>query len=89
MYALLETIIPIFKKNVAPFQNGGEITDFYFALFRFWPKFEKPLSQRNFSMKFGSKEENMNRFTLLKQHFEKKKIFSFKMAAKQFLDIAQ
>ena len=52
--------------NVVPFQNGGQITDFYFASFRFWPNFEKPLFQRNFSMKFGSKKENMNRFTLLK-----------------------
>ena len=54
------------KKNVVPFRNGGQITDFYFASFRFWPNFEKPLSQRNFSMKFGSKKENVNRFTLLK-----------------------
>ena len=52
--------------NVVPFQNGDQITDFYFASFRFWPNFEKPLSQRNFSMKFGSKKENVNRFTLLK-----------------------
>ena len=52
--------------NVVPFQNGGHITDFYFAPFRFWPNFEKTLSQRNFSMKFGSKKENTNRFTLLK-----------------------
>ena len=43
------------NENVVPFQNGGQIADFYFASFRFWPKFEKPLSQRNFSMKFGSK----------------------------------
>ena len=54
------------KKNDVPFQNGGQITDFYFTSFRFWPNFEKTLSQRNFSMKFGSKKENMNRFTLLK-----------------------
>ena len=27
--------------NVVPFQNGGKITDFYFASFRFWPNFEK------------------------------------------------
>ena len=52
--------------NVVPFQNGGQITDFCFASFRFWPNFEKPLSQRNFSMKFGSKKENINGFTLLK-----------------------
>ena len=45
------------KENVVPFQNGGQITDFHFASFRFWPKFEKkkPFSQRHFSMKFGSK----------------------------------
>ena len=43
------------KKIFVPFQNGGQIKDFYFASFRFWPKFEKPLSQRNFSMKCGSK----------------------------------
>ena len=43
------------NQNVVPFQNGGQITNFYFASFRFWSKFEKPLSQRNFSMKFGSK----------------------------------
>ena len=54
------------KLNVVPFQNGGQITAFYFASFQFWPNFEKPFSQRNFSMKFGSKKENMNRFTLLK-----------------------
>ena len=53
-------------ENVVPFQNGGQITEFYFTSFRFWPNFEKPLSQRNFSMKFGSKKEIMNRFTLLK-----------------------
>ena len=54
------------NQNVVPFQNGGQRTDLYFATFRFWPNFENPLSQRNFSMKFGSKKENMNRFTLLK-----------------------
>ena len=53
------------NENVVQFQNGGQITDFCFASFRFWPKFEKPLSQRNVSMKFGSKLENMNTFTLL------------------------
>ena len=31
-------------------------------------------------MNFGSKKENMNRFTLLKQHF--KKVFHFKIPAK-------
>ena len=44
------------QTNVVPFQNGGQITDFCFASFRFWPNFEKTLSQRNFSMKFGSQK---------------------------------
>ena len=47
------------NQNVGPFQNGGQITDFYFSSFRFWPKFEKPLSQRNFSeiwLKVGEHE---------------------------------
>ena len=56
-------------QNVVPFQNGSQITDFYFASFQVWPNFEKPLSQKNFSMKLGSKKENMNRFTLLKYNF--------------------
>ena len=60
------TILQKKNLNVVPFQNGGQITDFYFASFRFWPNFEKPFSKKNFSMKFGSKKENMNRFTLLK-----------------------
>ena len=29
------------NENVVPLQNCGQITDFYFASFRFWPKFEK------------------------------------------------
>ena len=47
-------------KIFVPFQNGGQITDFHFASFQFRPKFEKPLSQRNFPMKFGSNKEIMN-----------------------------
>ena len=35
-------------ENVVPFQTGGQITDFYFASFRFWPKFEKPLFPKEF-----------------------------------------
>ena len=53
VYTLITTIFQG-KKKILPFQNGGQITDFHFASFRFRPKFEKPLSQRNFSMKFGS-----------------------------------
>ena len=48
MYGLQTITILEKNENVVPFQNGGQITDFYFASFRIWPKFEKPLSQRNF-----------------------------------------
>ena len=46
MYGLYKITILQKKKieNNVPFQNGGQITDFYFASFRFWPKFEKPLN---------------------------------------------
>ena len=55
VYTLITTIFQEKNKKIfVPFQNGGQITDFHFASFRFRPKFEKPLSQRNFSMKFGS-----------------------------------
>ena len=37
-------------ENFVPFQNGSQITNFYFASFRFWPKFEKTLSERNFCL---------------------------------------
>ena len=53
------------------FKMATKKTDFYFTSFRFWPNFEKTLSQKNFSMKFGSKKENMNSITLLKQNFLK------------------
>ena len=35
------TILQFFFLNVVPFQNGGQITDFYFASFQFWTNFEK------------------------------------------------
>ena len=55
IYTLITTIFQEKKYKIyVPFQNGGQITDFHFATFRFRPKFEKPLSQRNFSMKLGS-----------------------------------
>ena len=36
------------NENVVPFQNGGQITDFYFTSFRFWAKFEKNTFQTEF-----------------------------------------
>ena len=42
MYTLITTIFQKKKKKkFIPFQNGGQITDFPFASFRFWWKFEK------------------------------------------------
>ena len=40
------------KKKVVPFQNGGQITDFYFASSRFWPKFEKIIFPKEFFNEF-------------------------------------
>ena len=34
------------NKNVEPFQNGGQVADFYFASFWFWSKFEKNTFQK-------------------------------------------
>ena len=42
MYGLYKiTILQKKFEIVVSFQNGGQITDFYFVSFRFWPKFEK------------------------------------------------
>ena len=51
---LITTIFQEKNKIFVLIQNGGQITTFHFASFRFRPKFEKTLSQRNFSMKFVS-----------------------------------
>ena len=37
------------------FTNGGQYTNFHLAKMVTRPKFEKPLSRKDFSMKFGSK----------------------------------
>ena len=43
-------------ENVVPFQDGGKITIFVSSHFDFGQNLKKKkLSQRNFSMKFGSK----------------------------------
>ena len=42
VYTLITTIFQEKKYKIfVPFQNGGQITDFHFATFRFRPKFEK------------------------------------------------
>ena len=68
-------------QNVVPFQNGGQITDFYFASFWFWPKFEKPLSQKEFFNEIWLKVGEHEYIYITEITFEKK-LFRFKMAAK-------
>ena len=50
-------------------KNGGQKTNLCFTKIVMWPKFENPLFQRNFSIKFGSWLKNMNAFIFIK--FEK------------------
>ena len=46
---LITTIFQEKKYKIfVTFQNGGQITDFHFASFQFRPKFEKPLSPKEF-----------------------------------------
>ena len=68
VYTLITTTFQEKKYNMfVAFQNGGQITDWHFASFRFRPKFEKALSQRNFSSwNIGSNKEIMPTLTLLK-----------------------
>ena len=47
-------ICTIYVSNIKNHSNEKN-TCRVFVLFQFWPKFEKPLSQRKLSMKFGSK----------------------------------
>ena len=47
----------------------------------FEPKFDKPLSQRNFSINFGPKVKNMNTFTF-RNKLKLSESILFKMAAK-------
>ena len=42
--------------NAVPFQNGGQITDFYFVSFRFWPNFEKNTFPKEFFSEIWLKE---------------------------------
>ena len=74
--------------NVVPFQNGGQIKDFYFASFRFWPKFEKPTFSKEFFneiwLKVGEHEYiYITEITFLKNYSV------LKSQPKQFFDIAQ
>ena len=66
MYAPSKTIIPEKNKNVKPFQNGGRITDFYFASFRFLVKIwkKKELACQNIHEHIWQTQKNTlnNRF---------------------------
>ena len=48
IYALYTIIILQKNLSVVQFQNGGQITDFYFASFQFWSKFEKKHFSKGF-----------------------------------------
>ena len=68
-------------ENVVPFQNGGQITNFYFASFRFWSKFEKNTFPKELFKEIWLKvEEHENIY--ITEITLKKKIFRFKMPAK-------
>ena len=68
------------NENVVPFQNGGQITNFDFASFRFWPKFENHFPKGIFQWNWAQ-----SRRTWIHLHYWNniwKKLFRFKMAAK-------
>ena len=73
-----------FFLNVALFQNGGQITYFYFASFRLWPKFEKtPFPKEFFQWNLAQ-----SRRTWLDLHYWNnifKELFRFKMGAKTII----
>ena len=78
------------NENVVPFQNGGQITDFYFTSFRFWPKFEKKKNTfqtecfNEIWLKVGEYEYiYITEITFLKKYSV------LKCWPKHFLDIAQ
>ena len=76
--------------NVVPFQNDGHITEFYFASFPCWPKFEKPLSQRKFFNEIWLKV-GQHEWIYITEITFKKKIILFQNGGRNifFLDIAQ
>ena len=61
------------SRNVL-FQNGGQKIIFISQNVT-RPKFEKPFSQWNFSIKFGSQMQNMNTFTYSVQKWRPKQVF--------------
>ena len=95
IHTLIITIIPgkkikeINKITVSnTFSKWRLKTNFCYSKIVTQPKFEKPVSQRNFSKKNSLELQNMNTFTFLKS-IKKKKIFCLKMAAKTRFEIVQ
>ena len=83
MYGLWKiTILQKNFENVRPFQNGGQITDFCFASFRFWPKFGKTTFPKEFFNEIWLKVGEHEYINITEITFKKKKIIPFKMAAK-------
>ena len=76
------------KENVVLFQNGGQITDFYFASFWFRPKFEKITFPKELFneiwLKVGEHE-----YIYITEITFKRNYSGLKWRPKQFLDIAQ
>ena len=89
MYGLSKiTILQKKFENVVPFQNGGQITDFYFASFRFWPKFEKNTFRKVFFNEIWLKVGEYEYIYITEITF-KKKYSVLKWRPKRFFDIAQ
>ena len=75
------TILQKKLKMLYRFKMAAKWPIFISWSFRFWPKFEKPLSQKHFLMKFGLKVGDHEYIYITEITF-KKKLFRFKMAAK-------
>ena len=78
-------------ENVVPFQNGGQITDFYFASFRFWPKFEKK-KKNTFPKEFFNEiwlKVGEHEYINITEITFKKNYSVLKWRPKQYFDIAQ
>ena len=51
----------IILKKVVPFQSGGQMTDFYFPSFRFWPKFWKKQNKTKQNKKQNKKTKQIKK----------------------------
>ena len=82
------TILEHNFENVVPFQNGGQITDFYFASIQFWPKFWKTTFPKEFLNEIWVKVGEYEYIYITEITFFKN-CSVLKWRPKQFFDIAQ